>query len=117
LGWFRLAARLGMSLDEVKAKHSASQFIQWLEFLEWEFNSPDKICYYLAQIAAEMRRSQVKSGVVVRLEDFLIKFARRQPERKRVSVQEGSQAKMDRFKQAFFTLTGLSGKNKTRRKP
>lgn len=101
-----------MSLDEVKQKTSASQFVLWMAYLEWEVNAFDKNCYYLAQIAAEIRRSYVRRGVAVRLKDFLIKFVveRRKP-RKLVESTE-VHVETNKAKQFFFALTGLVGSAK-----
>jgi hypothetical protein len=113
LGWLRLASHLGMSLDEVKTKTSASQFVLWMEYLEWDINAFDKRCYYLAQIAAEIRRSYVKRGVTVRLQDFIMKFQREEPIPP-PSKGSGTQmpGRIDRIKQHFFSLTGLLGKRR-----
>lgn len=107
----RLASHLGMSLDEVKAKTSATQYVLWMEYLEWEINAFDKQCYYLAQIAAEVRRSCVKPGVLVRLQDFLIKFRTTMTPQK-APTSTKSRTETGRTKQFFFGLTGLLGKGK-----
>ena len=104
-----------MSLDEVKMKTSASQFVLWMEYLDWEANAFDKTCYYLAQIAAEMRRSYIKRGVVVRVEDFILKFTSKRIEEK-IPTPMDVQTKIDRAKQFFFGLTGLMGSSKKRKR-
>jgi hypothetical protein len=63
-----------MPLDRVKAETSASQFALWMEFFEWETNAFDKTCYYLAQIAAEVRRAFAKNPRSVRIQDFILQF-------------------------------------------
>lgn len=100
-----------MSLDEVKAKHSVSQFVQWAEYFDVEANAFDKVCYYLAQLAMEVRRSYARPGAVVRVEDFILKFVRRRPER-RLKTKVEVQSRTNRFKQAFFSATGLLGGTK-----
>jgi hypothetical protein len=95
-----------MSLDEVKMKTSASQFVLWMEFLDWEFNAFNPDRHYLAQIAAEVRRSYVRKGVKVRIEDFIMKF--RHEESKPLSTQ----SRADKAKAFFFGLTGITGKGK-----
>lgn len=110
-----MASHLGMSLDEVKVKTSASQFVLWMEYLEWEVNAFDKECYYLAQIAAEIRRSYVRRGVLVRLQDFIMKFRPAQPAPEKTGILGAAQVRMDRAKQFFFGLTGLMGKGKERK--
>lgn len=96
-------------------KTSASQFVLWMEYLDWEANAFDKTCYYLAQIAAEMRRSYIKRGVVVRVEDFILKFTSKRIEEK-ISTPMDVQTKTDRAKQFFFGLTGLMGSSKKRKR-
>ena len=113
LGWLRLASHLKMSLDRVKMETSASQFVLWMEYLDWEANAFDKTCYYLAQIAAEVRRPNVRKGTVVKTEDFIMKFVHKKPsEPESLDVQ----TRANRIKQFFFGLTGLTGKDKRNRK-
>lgn len=96
---------------------SASQFVLWMEYLDWEANAFDKTCYYLAQIAAEIRRTYVKRGVIVRIEDLLIKFVSKRVEEK-PPTDLSKQLSANKMKQFFFVLTGLTGgaKKKARRK-
>ena len=102
-----------MSLDRIKMETSASQFILWMEYLDWEINAFDKTCYYLAQIAAEIRRPNVKKGVIVKVQDFIIKFTHKSPVE---STPMDAQTRANRAKQFFFGLTGLTGKQKKRKK-
>ena len=102
-----------MSLDRVKMETSASQFGFWMEFLEWETNAFDKTCYYLAQIAAEIRRPNVRKGAVVKIEDFIMKFMHKKVVE---SAPEDIQTKTNKVKQFFFGLTGLTNKSKKRKK-
>ena len=104
-----------MSLDEIKMKTSASQYVLWMEYLEWETNAFDKTCYYLAQIAAEIRRSYVKRGVIVRIEDFVMKFVSKRIEEKTPASMD-KQTSANRAKQFFFGLTGLTGSAKKKGK-
>jgi len=98
-----------MSLDEVKRKTSSSQYILWMEYLEWEVNAFDKTCYYLAQIAAEINRPYVKKGKTISLEDFILNFKNRKVEKqKSLDVQ----TRANKMKRLFFGLTGLVGKKK-----
>ena len=102
-----------MSLDEVKVKTSSSQYVLWMEYLDWEINAFDKTCYYLAQIAAEVRRPNMPKGKSVKLEDFIIEFSSKKAEEK---PSEDVQTRANRMKQYFFGLTGLTGKRKKRKK-
>ena len=100
----RLASHLHMSLDEVKCKTSSSQFILWMQYLEWEINSFDKTAHYLAQIATEVRRSWVKKPESVKFQDFVMKFSREKEE-----APADIKTRTQRVKQFFFGLTGLVG--------
>jgi len=111
LGWLRLASHLGMSLDRVKMETSVSQFVLWMRYLDWEANAFDKTCYYLAQIAAEIRRPNVRKGVIVKVEDFVLRFIHKKPsEPESLDVQ----TRANRVKQFFFGLTGIHKKGKRR---
>jgi len=103
-----------MSLDRVKVETSASQFVLWMKFFEWETNAFDVTRCYLAQIAAEIRRGNVKEPRNVKVADFIMKF---EPPRKESEQKESAmvaQTKANRTKAFFFALTGLVGKRKKR---
>ena len=101
-----------MSLDDVKMKTSASQFVLWMQYLDWDINAFDKTCFYLAQIAAEVRRPNMPKGKTVKLDDFIIKFS----SKKDAEKPEDAKTKANRMKQYFFGMTGLTGKKKKRKK-
>lgn len=92
---------------------SASQYVTWMEYLEWEINSFDKYCYYMAQIAAEVRRPYARKGTIVKIEDFIMKFL---PKKASNETPAEVITKTHRFKQAFFSLTGLLGDKKKKGK-
>jgi len=92
---------------------SSSQFVLWMEYLDWEINAFDKTCYYLAQIAAEVRKPNMPKGKTIKLEDFIIKFTSKKAEEKPL---EDAQTRAHKMKQFFFGLTGLSRKKKKRMK-
>ena len=102
-----------MSLDRVKMETSVSQFVLWMQYLDWEINAFDKTCYYLAQIAAEVRRPNMPKGKIVTLKDFIIKFTSGKSEEK---PSEDVQTRAHKMKQFFFGLTGLTRKKKKRMK-
>jgi hypothetical protein len=95
-----------MSLDEVKRSTSASQFVLWMEYLEWDINAFDKTAYYLAQIATEVRRSFVKNPTSVKVEDFIMKFKLKGD---KTEIPPDVQIRTQKAKQFFFGLTGLLG--------
>lgn len=57
-------------------KTTSSEFIEWMAFLDLERNQTSKEDYYLAQVAAEVRRSFVKSPQSVHVKDFILSFTR-----------------------------------------
>lgn len=98
-----------MSLDRVKMETSVSQLVTWMEYLDWEINAFDKTVWYLAQIAAEVRRPYMPKGKTLKVEDFIHKFVNKEettPEAKYV------QYRANRMKQFIFGLVGLSGVSK-----
>lgn len=74
-----------------------SEFLEWICFLNLEDERNTKQDYYLAQIAAEIRRSQVRTPRKVKVTDFLI-------QRK---VTEDPKSKMKVSKSAWSSLLRL----------
>jgi hypothetical protein len=72
--WFRVASHLHMTVQEAQTKMTSSEFVMWSEYLVLELNFFHREDYFLAQIAAEIRRSFVKNPSKVGIIDFLIKF-------------------------------------------
>lgn len=57
-------------MSELRGRITYSEFKEWLLFLELD----TKEDYYLAQIAAEIRRANVKNPNTIKIKDFLIKY-------------------------------------------
>lgn len=74
LVWFKLASHLGMSLQRCMAETTSTEFSDWQTYFQEDLNYPAKGDYYLAQIAAEIRRWMSKTPETVRVEHFLLKF-------------------------------------------
>lgn len=55
---------------------SYNEFLDWVEYLRWCEDRTTKDQYFLAQIAAEMRRTIVKNPKDVKLQDFILKWER-----------------------------------------
>lgn len=100
-----------MSLDRVKAETSSSQFVLWMQFFDWELNAFDRQSYYLAQIAAEVRRSYVKLPMSVKVENFLLKFISKVEK----SVPMDRHTRANIAKRFFFGLTGLTGRGRQKK--
>jgi hypothetical protein len=90
-------------------KTTSSEFIEWMAFLDLERNQTSKEDYYLAQVAAEVRRSFVKSPQSVHVKDFILSFTRAE----RSSLGGGSPAMEDptqRSKNYWSAVLGLEKK-------
>jgi hypothetical protein len=75
LAWFELAHRLHMTVAELKSQITITEFLQWQEFFRMVRDRQEKLHFYLAQIACEVRRSYIKHPRQAKLGDFLLKFA------------------------------------------
>ena len=73
-GWYQIASHLHMTVQEAQAKITSSEFAEWIAYLELEINAFNTQNYYLAQIAAEVRRGHVEHPEKVKVEDLLMKF-------------------------------------------
>ena len=63
-----------MSLQRCQTETTSTEFLDWQQYLVQEINFPRKQDYYLAQIAAEVRRVMNKNPNSIKVEDLLMKF-------------------------------------------
>jgi hypothetical protein len=77
--------RFGMPVSEAMQRHTYREYQMLMQWLEMEFDRPDRIDYYLMQIAAEVRRGNVKKPNSVKMEKFHLKFTH---QRRRPKTQE-----------------------------
>jgi len=98
---------LNIPIAELKQKTTSTEFVIWMEYLERDVNAFHPENFYLAQIAAEIRRSFVKNPKQIRLKDFLLKFIMPE-EPKKLSIKERSK----RMKRFWFFHVGLKNKVK-----
>lgn len=84
-----MASHLKVPVRELRQRITFLEFCEWMEFLSLEEDKDTKQDYYLAQIAAEIRRSFVKDPKTVKVKDFLL-------QRK---VQERTVGKAEKSKQ------------------
>ena len=64
------------------------EFLKWCAFLEWDVNAFHREDHYLAQIAAEFRRANVKDPRKVRITDLILSFkAKEKTVAKKISVK------------------------------
>jgi hypothetical protein len=76
-----------------------------MEFLNQDVNTFHRIDYYLAQIAAEVRRTYVKHPKRVKLSDFLLKFRFRGGGRRSERMSKEERTKV--AKRFWFGVLGL----------
>lgn len=79
LAWYRVASHLHSTVEELAQRISYSEFLGWLDYLLWDEQRQTKLDIYLANIAAEVRRSYVKHPKTVKAQDFLIKVSEPKP--------------------------------------
>ena len=60
-------------MNELRTRITFTEFLEWLEFLKWEENKHTKEDFYAAQVAAEVRRGNVKYPAQVKVQDFLVR--------------------------------------------
>jgi len=94
-----------MSVQRVKKETTATELATWMQYLILEKNKvldTDKLDYYLAQIASEVRRSFVKNPATVKTSDFILKFENSNS--KKPLTKEEATAMSKRY---WFSITGL----------
>ena len=108
--WLTLCERLSVpSPAQLKRMISASEFIQWMVYLETEQDRISVDQVYLASIATECRRSYVKDPNKYTIKHFLSLFKKQQPESKKPQTREEAAAIA---KASIFGSLGLSGLRK-----
>jgi hypothetical protein len=97
LNWFRVASHLKVPVGELKRRITFTEFLDWCEFLNLEELRHSKMDYYLAQIAAEVRRSFVENPRKVKISDFFIEL-----------VSPDKKAKVEKSKQSWAAALKLN---------
>lgn len=101
LAWFRVASHLQIPVGELRQRIGYSEFLEWLDFLQIEDSRVTKADLYLAQIAAEVRRSSVTEPRKVKIADFLVRVpenptaAKAEPEDAKARAQRSKKAWLD----------------------
>lgn len=98
-----------MTLDECKRKTTSTQFVQWMYYFEKLESEPTADQYYLAQIAAEVRRAnqKVERPNSVKLKHFVL-----HREKPKAVSKLSNEERMARSKSAWLSAVGLSNKDK-----
>jgi len=98
-----------MSVYQTRERISSTEFLKWIWFLEWKATEEfDRKDFYLAQIAAEIVRGQVKKPKKIKLKDFLLDFKKEKA--------EPSKEQMQRSKKFWLGAVGVIGKKQNRQK-
>jgi hypothetical protein len=93
-----------MTVEELSSRLTYSEFLEWVEFLELEEARHTKQDLYWAQIAAEIRRTIVKSPKDVKVKDFLFEMKAVEP------PQATPKERVKKSKSAWLTLFGMKPK-------
>lgn len=93
LAWFRVAAHLGKTVEELAERITYREFLNWLEYLRWDESRGKLSHYYLAQIAAEVQKSVLasKDAKKVKLQDYVLKMTDEKPAQD-TKTKQGSKA-------------------------
>jgi hypothetical protein len=73
-----------MLVGDLKERVTYREFLEWLVFLNNEEERQTKQDYYLAQIAAEIRRGQVTNPRSVKVKDFLVEMTTTPKQKKKM---------------------------------
>lgn len=103
LAWFELAFHLHTTVEVLQAQITYSEFLEWQEFFRLERERHTKADWYMAQLAAEVRRSFVSKPKDVRNTDFLLRFATPEEVTEHNS-EESRKKKMAQSKAAWLSV-------------
>ena len=108
-----MASHLGMTVQQAQVSITSREFLKWVWYLNWkdteEFSRQD---YYLAQIAAQVERGQVKNPSSVTVQRKLLKFTTS-------SQVVDRESQIRRSKSFWLSVTGIrnKGNKHVRREP
>jgi hypothetical protein len=98
-----------MSTQRAQSEITSSEFPEWIAFLNQEETKRTKQDFYLASIAAEVRKGNVKHPKKVKISDLFIRYAKKK-------VKMTIKQKSDEAKAFFGALLGSSKKKKKRKR-
>ncbi len=80
----------------MKESTSSTEFVDWMEFLEEEYNRPSRSDLYLAQIAFHVVRMNACEADVkkIKFDDFIFKFDRRSKKKKSTPLERMNHSKL-----------------------
>lgn len=93
----------------MKCEITYSEFLGWVEFLEWDERRTTKECLYFAQMAAEIRRSYLvpKDAQKIKLDDFILKFSDRKKASSEPISEEERKGRVQKSKRAWAGALGV----------
>lgn len=101
-----MASHLGRTVQEAQVSLTSTEFLKWIWYLNWsdteEFRRQD---YYLAQIAAQIERGQVKHPSRVTVQSKILSFTS-------TKRTEDKAAKIHTSKNFWLGSMGVRGKRK-----
>jgi len=102
--WFQLADRLGIPVQRLRRETSSSDFTRWKVYLEQDLNAFHREDHYYAQIAREIRISQLpyKKAKRVKNKQFLIQFEMVAPAKSGGQLTEEEKKEYIRQQKAFW---------------
>jgi len=102
-----LASHLHLPVARVKQETTATQFLEWVVYLkevkEQKLLTHEKLDYYLAMIACEVRRTLVKDPTKLKVKDFLLDFNQKSEDTR--TYEE----RLSNTKKFWFAFTGMKG--------
>ena len=90
---------------------TSSQFVEWMEYLDQQMKTHQKMDYYLAQIAMEVRRTIMKHPGRTKIKEFLLKFTSQGVSPSPPKTEDELEQRMNKSKSFWRALIGL-GRNK-----
>ena len=93
----------------MQANTTSTEFLEWRIYLDREIEATQKIDFYLASIACEMRRNYAKSPAKVKLEDLILNFEARKEVGtvKRELTEDEIEIKQDESKAKWWGFLGM----------
>lgn len=102
----RVAARLGMSIQEAKRKHTSTELGLWLAFFEWEVNAFHREDYFFARMCKYLEMAIVKDPSKVKEEQHHLKFKREEVKPANAGNDFDKRLEMSKNSwSAFFSVT------------
>ena len=90
--WRKLASHLHLSVQTCQRETTFFELLEWIEFFgqekEEEYNTVEKMDYYLAQIASVVVAVNTKDPKKVKTSDFFIKVEKKEKGKKKLTKEE-----------------------------